>query len=265
MLNSYKIEDNGIPANAVDVNRGASYKYGTVNQRKLYSPEITAFRTRLNNRLLSALPDEELNRLMPFLQPVSVACGENIFHPNDVGEFLYLPETAVFSQLNILEDGRTIETAMIGNEGIAGIPSILSFRASPHWTQTSAAGSAFRISVEMFKQIFNQSDFLRSVVFSYLNSYITQISQRVTCCSHHCIEERFSTWLLMLADRSDEEKLFLTHDQISCFLGVHRPSITCIAQYLRHSEIIDYVRGKISILDRQKLKNLACECYSMIN
>ena len=69
----------------------------------------------------------------------------------------------------------------------------------------------------------------------------------------------------MVADRSDESRLSLTHDQISCFLGVHRPSITCIAQDLRHSGMIDYVRGKISILDRQKLENLACECYSMVN
>lgn len=265
MLNSRKIENDHLTAKATaGINGRAAYNRGTVNRQNSYSPETAAFRATLNNRLLRALPDEELARLMPFLQPLTIAGGKNIFYPNGLSEFLYLPETAVFSQLNLLQDGRTIETAMVGNEGIAGVSSILSFRASTPWMQTSIAGTAFRIGVKTFKQTFNQNDFLRATVLSYLNSYITQLAQRVVCCTHHRIEERLATWLLMLADRSDENKLSLTHDQISCFLGVHRPSITSIAKDLRHSEVIDYMRGKISILDRRKLETLACECYSTI-
>ncbi len=265
MLDGYNVGNSRAATSAVlDTNVGA-YRREAIYRQKPFSGEISALKASFRNHLLNALPDEEFARLLPFLQTVSISGGENIFFPDGANEFIYFPETAVFSQLNVLEDGRTIETAMIGNEGVAGISSILNFQSPAPWTQTSIAGSALRIRTEIFKQEFSRGSLLQTAVFDYLNAYIAQISQRVICYSHHRIEERFSNWLLMLDDRHEKEKLSLTHEQISCFLGVHRPSVTCIAQDLRDGGIIGYTRGQIFILDRQKLKNTACECYSAIN
>lgn len=267
MLNSYKAENGYAKKNLLSnpsVKTAFTGEAITSNWQEVFN-KTSSIKTLLTNRLLKALPDSDFARLLPRLQTVSFASGEDVYQPHGSGEFLYFPETAVFSQLNILQDGRTVETAMIGGEGITGLSSILSFYPSAQWTQTLIAGSALRINADVFKQEFNRGGFLQASLFEYMNSYITQISQRVICNNHHRIEERFSTWLLMLADRSGENKLVLTHDQIAYFLGVHRPSVTCIAQDLRNNGIIDYMRGRIFILDRQKLEASACECYSAIN
>ena len=237
-----------------------------VNKWKRAPREATSLGEVVNNQVLSSLPDDDFARLLPHLQTVTLSSGENIFQPDDGGTFVYFPGTAVFSQLNFLEDGRTVETAMIGNEGIVGISVILSSRHNvAPWTQTLLGGSAYKINTAIFKQEFSGSGFLQTSLLEYLNLYIKQISQRVVCNNHHLIEERFCSWLLMLDDRCGKNKLVLTHEQIAQLLGVHRPSVTCIAQDLRNKGIINYIRGRISILNRQKLEDSACECYSVIN
>ncbi|MBA2493751.1 MAG: Crp/Fnr family transcriptional regulator [Acidobacteria bacterium] len=216
-----------------------------------------------NNTLLLALPSIDFARLLPHLQMVSFNSGEDIYQPDGTSEFLYFPETAVFSQLNILADGRTVETAMIGYEGIAGLSTILSFQPKTFWTQTLIAGIALRINAKNFKPEFGRGGFLQAVLLDYINLYVAHISQRAICNIHHRIEERFCSWLLMLDDRNRKSRLILTQEQIAYFLGVHRPTLTLIAQDLRNNGIIDYIRGRIFILNRQKLEQSACECYSL--
>jgi CRP-like cAMP-binding protein len=245
---------------------GKPVREPALNKWKRPSCEISIIGDVVHNRVLSSLPDSDFARLLPHLQTVTLSSGENIFQPDASGTFVYFPGSAVFSQLNFLEDGRTVETAMIGNEGIVGISVILSSRHNvAPWTQTLLGGNAYRINTAIFKQEFNGCGFLQTSLLEYLNLYIKQISQRVVCNNHHIIEERFSTWLLMLDDRCGKNKLVLTHEQIAQMLGVHRPSITCIAQDLRNKGIINYIRGRISILNRKKLEESACECYSVIN
>lgn len=273
MLNIYKNKNTSyhvrnLPSNLSTnpTTVGTSVKEPVLNKWKRISRETFSIGEVIHNRVLSSLPDSDFARLLPYLQAVTLSSGENIFQPGDDGVYVYFPETAVFSQLNVLEDGRTVETAMIGNEGMVGVSSILNTRrnVSP-WTQTLLGGNAFRINTASFKEEFNRGGFLQTSLLEYLDFYIKQISQRVVCNNHHLVEERFSTWLLMLDDRCGKNKLVLTHEQIAHLLGVHRPSVTCIAQVFRHKEIISYIRGQVSILNRRKLEDSACECYSAIN
>jgi len=245
---------------------GESSEEPTVNRWDRPSGETLSIGEFSSNRLLHALPDGELVRLMPYFQAVTFACGENVHQAGNNNNYIYFPETAVFSQVNFLEDGRTVETAMVGSEGIVGIAAVLGGKnvAAP-WTQTLIGGSALKIPAGIFKQEFCRSTVLPQIFFEYLNGFINQITQKAVCNQHHLIEARFSTWLLMLDDRCGKNKLVLTHEQIAHFLGVHRPSVTCIAQNLRDKEIINYSRGRISILNRQDLENSACECYGAIN
>ncbi len=271
MLNNYK-NSNGISKKNAALNLivrssavGKSVKENNLNKKSEISGETFSIGEFSANRLLSVLLDSHWSRLMPYFQVVSFTCGENVYQPNDSGHFIYFPETAVFSQINILQDGRTVETAMIGNEGIAGIAAVLGCRMPfIPWTQALIGGSALKINASIFSQEFSRNLVLHKVFFEYLNAYIKQVSQKVVCNQHHLTEERFSTWLLMIDDRCRINKLALTHEQIAHFLGVHRPSVTFIAQNLRDKKIINYSRGQISILNRQKLENSACECYAAI-
>lgn len=264
MLNNYQAE-NGTASNpAVRApfvgtrDRQAKWKQPALHR------ETPTVKNALAKRLLADRTDADYARLALQMQTVAFSAGKTVFQAGGSIEYVYLPETAVFSQMNMLEDGRTIETAMVGSDGIIGLAAILGFHQGAAWTQTLIAGSALRLSAKVFRQEFERGGALQPALLGYINSYIAQISQRAVCNNHHHIEEKFCTWLLMLADRCGRNKLVLTQEQISQFLGVHRPSVTCIAQSLRDRGLIDYVRGRIFILDRNRLENNACECYSAI-
>jgi CRP-like cAMP-binding protein len=218
------------------------------------------------NQLLVLLPDDVFAKLSPHFERVSLSCEENIYLAGDRIDFIYFPESAVMSEYQILEDGRTIEIAMTGREGIVGLSSVLNSHPATNWTQVSVPGTVLKISSQILRREFDRAEPFQTLIFDYINKYINQISQRAICNSYHIIEARFCTWLLMLVERSNSRnKLLLTQEQISRYLGVHRPSVTHIAQTLRKNKIINYVRGEISILDRQKLENSACSCYAAID
>ncbi|MGC2235722.1 MAG: Crp/Fnr family transcriptional regulator [Pyrinomonadaceae bacterium] len=227
--------------------------------------EAIPFKTPFANFLLAGQTEKALARLMPHLERVTLASDEYIYQPDDNIDFIYFPETTVMSEFQILEDGRTVEIAMIGREGIAGHSAVFCSQPAMNWTQISVAGSALKINSQILREEFNQDEELRASIFDYVNHYIGQISQRVICNSYHTVEKRMCSWLLMLQDRNKSSKIQMTQEHLARFLGVHRPSITQIAQTLRRKNLISYVRGNIFIINRPELEKAACECYEIVH
>jgi CRP-like cAMP-binding protein len=219
----------------------------------------------ITNKFLNTLFDDEFIKLLSYLEPVVFSAGEFINQADKPFEYVYFPENAVFSQLNIAEDGQMCEIAMIGKEGVVGFSTVLDSSPPRFWTQISAAGTALKIRADIFRQEFNDNKLIQIALFNYMNSFISQISQKTVCNNHHILEERFCTWFLMFHDRCSRNELRLTQEEIAMYLGVNRPSVTQLTQSLRKKEIIDYVRGKILIINRDELENLACVCYSAVN
>lgn len=217
------------------------------------------------NNVLDGLPDEDLALLKPFMERGTVAAGTSLYQPDDKIKYVYFPENAVISQYCILEDGRTLEIAMIGREGLTGHTAIFGAHTNSFWTQVSVEGKVSKISVDAVKQVFDKSETLQKLLLDYSNKYTTQISNRVICNNYHSIEERFCSWILMLSDRHASTKLSLTHSQIANYLGVHRPSFTHIAKKLREEKLIDYSRGHLKITDRDGMMDFACDCYRQNN
>lgn len=235
-------------------------KSPTKNSRHV-SLESLNFRKPSSNRLLGSLSARDLSRLQPYLKSVSLIVGENIYQPHDRIRDVYFPESAVISNLQMLEDGRTVEIGMTGKEGVTGFSSVFNVEPPVSWTEVVVAGNALKLSARILEQEFANSPALQMSLLGYVNSYIEQISQRVVCSNFHRIEERFCSWLLMLYNRSGAGKFTLTQEQIARFLGVHRPSVSLIAGELREREIIDYRRGKIIILNLRKLEQSTCSCF----
>jgi len=217
-----------------------------------------------SNRLLASLNAADFSRLQPYLKPVLLSFGEILCEPQDRVRYVYFPESAVVSNLQMLEDGRTIETAMTGREGVTGLASIFNSQPASDWTEVSVAGSALRLNAQILKQEFYCCGTLQASLFKYLGSYIEQISQRVICNNYHLMEKRFCSWLSMLQNRHHKDKFFLTHEQIARYLGVQRPLISNLARKLREAGIIHYRRKEIIILDFPKLQSLACPCFHAI-
>ncbi|MEP6922959.1 MAG: Crp/Fnr family transcriptional regulator [Pyrinomonadaceae bacterium] len=251
--NLRKLGIKGIPVNAVTEHRNEPTLAETLKLKNLFS-----------NQILTALPDKDFARLLPHLQLVSLSSGEELCHPGGTLRYIYFPENAVISYLHVLADGNSTEIAMMGRESIVGLPEVFGSYSSPYCTQVTVSGNALRINAEILRNEFWRCGMLQKIIYNNLNSHLAQISQKVVCNIHHQAESRFCTWLLMLQDRVLSKDLKLTQDQIARYLGVHRPSITHIAQALRERGIINYVRSRISILNRRGLEKIACECYLAI-
>ncbi len=238
----------------------------TFNRRsgsqRAFPSEIPRLREAVTNQILAALPADELAGLLPFAETVDFSAEENIYQPDDTVRYVYFPETAVFSQLQILEDGNTVEVAMVGSEGVVGLQAIIGLPTANCWTETRVAGKALKISTEVVRREFNGSGLLHAEILGYVNAYIEQIFQKAVCNLHHQLKERFCSWLLMLQDRKKSDEFSLTQEQIARLIGVNRPSFSCIAIELRQRKIISYSRGQIVILDRRALERAACSCYS---
>ena len=223
-----------------------------------------AAKSHLNNQLLAAQSEEVYKELLPYLETVCLSGSDYIYQPGSHADYIYFPETAVISEFQILEDGRTVEIAMTGREGVLGLLPLFNSGIAVNWTQVSVNGTAAKINSRVFEKKLARHPEFQKRLFEYITDYVRQISQRSVCNSYHVIEQRFCSWLLMIQERKKSNKIPLTQEQIARSLGVHRPSLTHIAQNLRARKIIDYVRGKIYILNRTELENSACACFSEI-
>jgi len=218
----------------------------------------------IRNRILEALPDEEFGRIAPHLSAVKFEKDEIIYLSEDPIEFVYLPESGLISLLSTTETGSTIEVAMLGKEGVVGLPVILKNRIIPYDVKVRLRCEALKIKAEVFQEEFDKGQVLHEFVLRYLSVMITQISQSSICNRFHTIEATLSRWLLTVQDQTNSNTLYLTQQVISQALGVPRTGVTVAAGMLQTDGAIRYSRGKITILDRTRLESHACECYRII-
>jgi CRP-like cAMP-binding protein len=194
------------------------------------------------------------------LKRVNLTKDQYIYQQDDKIESIYFPETAVVSEFQILEDGRTIEVGIIGSEGAVGIASAFNICRAANCTQVCIAGTALVVGRDVFEREVISDPRLQMILHNYINGQIKQLSQRVVCNTFHSVEQRFCGWLLNLNRRSHRERFRVTHEHVARVLGVHRPSVTCIAQTLRERKLIDYGRARLVICDKPGLEHLACRC-----
>jgi CRP-like cAMP-binding protein len=218
----------------------------------------------LTNQLLTNLPGPVFASVLPYLEPISLSPGQEIYACGTEIENVYFSETAVISQLSYLEDGSATEVALIGNEGLVGLTSILDSRPNAHWTKATIGGTALRANVEVVREEFRRAGAFQKQILAFTSSYLNQVSQRAVCNSRHRLEERLCTWLLMVHDRARGGQLPLTHETIAEHLGARRAGITSFCTLLREYGAIAYQRGVISIVNRQLLEEMACECYRAV-
>lgn len=218
----------------------------------------------MRNRILGALPGDEFARIVPHLESVTLAKDEPIYLSGDAIEHVYFVESGLLSLLSTAETGSTIEVAMIGKEGIVGLPVILKNRRIPYAVTVRFETEACKLKAEIFQEEFEKGKSLHEFVLRYLNVMITQIQQASICHRFHNLEEALSRWLLTVHDQVNTDTLILTQQVISNALGVPRTAVTVAAGALQRDGAIRYSRGKITILDRERLEASSCECYRII-
>jgi CRP-like cAMP-binding protein len=216
------------------------------------------------NRILAALHKSEYQRLFSQLETVSLAQGEVIYEPETKIEYVYFPETAIFSMLATMSDGATVEVGPVGREGMLGLRVFLGDSTSRYRVIVHVAGSAIRLKAGVLKEELRAGQtILPQLLLRYSRMLLAMTGQSVACNKLHNIEQQLARWLLLMHDYVND-KLLLTHELISLTLGVRRASVSDAAHNFKEAGLINYQRGDIHILDRQGMEALACECYAEV-
>jgi len=219
----------------------------------------------IGNRILAAVPNQEFGRVSPHLESVHLEKGEVVYMAGDTIRHVYFPISGLLSLLSTTETGSTVEVAMVGNEGVIGLPVILKKGMIPYEVIVQVTTDAFRIKAEVLQEEFDKGERLQKLMLRYVSVLIAQISQSSICNRFHTLEEALSRWLLEAQDRVNSDTLNLTQEIISNALGVPRTGVTMAAGSLQRAGLIRYSRGRIVILDRARLEANSCECYRIIH
>lgn len=216
------------------------------------------------NHLLAALPVGEYERLSLHLEPVFLSFGQVLYEPNQAIEYAYFPLTAVVAHLNLMEAGRSFETAAIGNEGMIGVPFVLGTDRISMQAIVQVPGSALRISAKALQSELEHSPSLQLLLLRYVQTLMSQIAQDLTCTQLHSSQERFCYLLLLLEDRTGSSVLPLTHTLLARIVGIRRDRIGEIIATLQRAGLLQHQRGRLTILNRTGLEAAACECYQIL-
>ncbi len=189
---------------------------------------------------------------------------EVLYAPGDIIRYIYFRDDAVVSLLFDVDEHRTVEVAMEGNEGAVGLAPYLGGVNSCNLSIVRDAGSATRLEVNVLTRYANQRGRLQDLLLRYVHALVTQVAQSGVCNRFHSIDARLARWLLMTQDRVRSHELRATQESIAHLLGVRRSSITSVASGFHKQNMSDYCRGRIEILDQPRLRAASCSCYRII-
>ncbi len=216
------------------------------------------------NHILDALPADERDRLFPHMQLIEMPLGMVLHESGDEQRHIYFPIDSIVSLLYVLENGASAEIAVVGNDGAIGVGLVMGGETAVNRAVVQSAGFAYRLSGQRLKDEFNRHGDLLRALLLYTQSLITQMAQTVVCNRHHSVEQQLCRCLLLSLDRLSSATLMMTHELIANMLGVRRERVGKAAGELQRRGVIRYRRGRITVLDRPRLEECACECYVVV-
>jgi CRP-like cAMP-binding protein len=216
------------------------------------------------NHLIALLSTSDRLRLLPHLELVELPAGRVLFESGRPMPFGYFMTTAIVSCLQLLEDGKCVEVAVVGNEGFTGVSLFMGGGPAQGRAVVQRKGHALRISAALLLEEFNRAGALMQVLLVYTQSLLTQVGQIGVCNSYHDADQKLCRWLLLRLDRQADTTVEMTQDLISQMLGVRRMSVTSAVAHLENSGLIQCSRGHITVLDRAAIEARCCECYRVV-
>jgi len=213
------------------------------------------------NYLLHWLPGTDRRRILAVCDTVQLRVGDVLYSPGERLRDVYFPLIGFISLVMEVDGASSLEVALVGNEGMFGIPLALGVDVAPVRAVVQGSGSALRIDVAHFLRELEGSQAFRSGIGRYVCVRITQLAQTSACTRFHVVEARLARWLLMTQDRARANTFHITHELMALMLGVRRVGVTKAATSLQQRRLISYSRGDITVLDRQGLKAASCGCY----
>ncbi len=227
-------------------------------------PKASSPQASTANRLLAALPAKEYERLLPELEPATLAFAQIIYAPGDTIRHVYFPNDSIVSLLAAEDHHSSLEVGMIGNEGMTGISVFMGVKTSRTLALVQGAGTAVRMKAATLSKESEHAGPFHRLLLRYTNSLLTQMSLSSACNRFHATDARLARWLLMTQDRIGADEFRLTQDFMSNMLGVRREGVNKVAGELQREKLVKYSRGHMEILNRAGLEKVSCTCYGII-
>jgi CRP-like cAMP-binding protein len=239
------------------------------SDKKVAATHVSGSRTdvsgrTVSNEILESIPATEYNLIRPHLEYVQLSHHQILHQAGEKIEFAYFLNQGMASLVVLTRDGRSVEVAIVGHEGVVGTPLAVGLHRGPYRSIMQIVGNGVRIKSDVLEEKMRETPELRLVLSRYVLVQGLQIAQIAACNRLHEIEQRLARWLLMCHDRVNSDLLPITHEFLAQMLGTGRPSVSLAAGMLQKAGTIENVRGKVKIQDRKALESAACECYKAI-
>jgi CRP-like cAMP-binding protein len=216
------------------------------------------------NRLLRGLPDGELDRIRPELVPVHLPRPTELEAANEEIRFVYFPTTGVASIVAMDESGESVDTAMIGKEGMTGLAVLLGTGQSPVRTIVQVPMTGMRMESSALRDELARGGRLVTLLQRHTQLVMVTMAQLILCNRLHRLDQRAARWLLQVDDRVDEAPFKVTQEFLAQMIGVQRPALSVAMRQFKDAGLVRYARGQISIADRDGLLARSCGCTHVI-
>jgi CRP-like cAMP-binding protein len=217
------------------------------------------------NVLLGALPSTEFERIAPSLEFVRLPRPTELDVPNEDIEFVYFPTSGIASLVAVGEDGETVDTTMVGREGMTGLPVFLGTGQMPVRTMVQVELEGFRLRAEELRAELARRGALVGLLHRYTQVVMVSMAQLILCNRVHRLDQRAARWLLQVDERVEEAPFDVTQEFLAEMIGTQRPSVSLAVRQFKDAGLIKHSRGKITIADRGGLAARSCSCIAVMH
>ena len=216
------------------------------------------------NHLLRGLSASEYARLLPSLEPVTLPRPTEIEAANEPVRFVYFPTSGVASIVALGEGGESVDTAMVGREGMTGLAVFLGTDQSPVRTIVQVPMTGVRMDADSLRAEIVRGGTLVRLLQRHTQVVMITMAQLILCNRTHRLDQRAARWLLQVDDRVDERPFGVTQEFLAQMIGVQRPALSVAMRQFKDDGLVRYSRGQITIANRDGLAARACACIKVI-
>jgi CRP-like cAMP-binding protein len=217
------------------------------------------------NHLLGALRDDKFERIAAALEPVRLARPTELEGANEPIKFVYFPTSGVASIIAIDAGGETVDTAMIGREGMTGLAVFLGTGQTPMRTIVQVPLTGVRLRSELLRAELERGGRLVALLQGHVQVVMVTMAQLILCNRSHRLDQRAARWLLQVDDRVEEAPFRVTQEFLAQMIGAQRPALSVAMRQFKDAGLVSYSRGQISIADRDGLLSRSCGCIRIID
>jgi CRP-like cAMP-binding protein len=213
------------------------------------------------NLLLDALSPKLREQILEMSRRVDLPLRTMLHDQGVMPTYAYFICSGVASVVVTMPEGGSAELVLVGREGVVGAIDILGPTPTPAQCFIQMEATGLRIKLDDLRRMFREHEELRRMLLEFVQQQAVTLGQLAACNKLHEAEARLARWMAMSRDRMDSDTMAMTQEFLADMLGTRRTTVTLVAGNLQRRGLIDYKRGRVTVLDRGALEAAACDCY----